>query len=59
MAYSTTFLLAVFFVVLWDVEFLAKYECINNVGLAVAQDDLLRVNSINRIHIDINVVGFI
>lgn len=51
--------MAVFFLVLWDVEFLAKYECINNTGLAVAQDDLLRVNSINRIQIDINVVVFI
>jgi hypothetical protein len=59
MACSTTFLVAVFFLVLWDVEFLAKYECINNTGLAVAQDDLLRVNSINRIQIDINVVVFI
>jgi len=41
MACSTTFLATVFFVVFWDVEFLAKYECINNAGLAVAQDDLL------------------
>jgi len=40
-------------------EFLAKHECINNVVLAAAQDDPLRVNSINRIHIDINVVGFV
>lgn len=59
MAHSTTFLVAVFFVVLWDVEFLAKFECINNVGLVIAQDDLLRVNSINRIHMNINIVGFV
>lgn len=59
MAHSTTFLVAVFFLVLWDVEFMAKYECINNVGLAIAQDYLFRVNSINRIHMDINIAGFV
>lgn len=40
MAQSATFLVAVFFVVLWNVEFLGKYECIDIVGLAVDQDEL-------------------
>ena len=59
MLVSTIFLFAAFFVVLWDVEFLEKYESINNIVLAISQDDMLEVNWINIFNTDIYVVVFI